>query len=289
MRGNQFVVSKRVRSGLKERPAMGLPVLYLNYHEIRVEKSPYLYSLPADEFDAHLRLVRAAAVDARAALRITFDDGHRTQYETAFPVLTRHKTSAIFFVTAGFTGVSANHMTWSQLRELADAGHEIQAHGWVHRVLPTCTDAELDEELRRPKETIEDRLGRAVDALSIPGGRFDARVLEACRNAGYLRAFTSELWPPAWEQNGLEMFSRRGILRRTSASTLSGWMRSGGRPTVGARVLRQMKAGVRRTLGDERYHRLWCLLANGNPGPISQAVAAADCAWPHDECGNGRR
>ncbi len=267
---------------------MSLPVLYLNYHEIRVEKSSYLYSLPADEFDAHLRLLRVPAPDARAALRITFDDGHRTQYETAFPVLTRHKTRAIFFVTAGFTGVSAHHMTWSQLRELADAGHEVQAHGWVHRFLPHCTDAELEEELRRPKETIEDRLGRRVDALSIPGGRFDARVLEACRRSGYLRAFTSEPWPPVWEQDGLRMFGRLGILRRTTAATLSGWMRSGGRPTVRARLLHEMKAGLRRTIGDERYHRLWCLLANGNPTPISRA-AAADCAWPREDYRDGRQ
>lgn len=28
---------------------------------------------------------------------------------------------------------------------------------------------------------------------------------------------------------------------------------------MGALVLREMKAGVRRALGDERYHRLWCL------------------------------
>jgi len=245
---------------------MSLPVLYLNYHEVRPEKSPYLYSLSAEAFDAHLRMLLAPAPDSRAALHVTFDDGHRSQYETAFPVLARHRTSAIFFVTAGFTGTSDDHMSWSQLRELADAGHEIQAHGWQHRFLTHCSDAELDEELHRPKEAIEDRLGRQVDALSFPGGRFDARVLEACRRTGYLRAFTSEPWPPAWERDGLKMFGRLGILNRTAASALSGWMRNGGRPTVRERLLYEMKKGLRRAIGDERYHRLWCLLAQGNPG-----------------------
>src|SRR5215467_7227611 len=123
---------------------MSLPELYLNYHEIRTEKSAYLYSLPAEIFDAHVRTLCKPAPDVQATLRVTFDDGHRTQYDAGFPVLSRHRAPAIFFVTAGFTETTPDYMTWGQLRELAAAGHEIQAHGWVHRFLTHCTDSELE-------------------------------------------------------------------------------------------------------------------------------------------------
>jgi len=245
---------------------MSQPRLYLNYHEVRAEPSPFLYALPVAEFEAHLLALSAPPAGSRTTLGVTFDDGHRTQYEQGFPVLEKHGVHAIFFITVGFTGTEADYMTWPQLRELAAAGHEVQAHGWVHRFLTHATDAALDEELRRPKETLEDRLGQSVDALSFPGGRWDERVLEACRRAGYRRVFTSEPWPPVREQAGLRVFGRYSVQSGTSVDDLARLMRTGGRPSAAQKVLHATKKGLRRTLGDERYHRLWCLLAHRDPG-----------------------
>ena len=250
---------------------MSLPVLYLNYHEVRAEPSPYLYSLPAEEFDAQVRTLLAPPPDSHTQLGITFDDGHRTQFEHAFPVLERHGVPAIFFVTAGFTETGPDYMSWSQLRELTAAGHQVQAHGWVHRFMTHCDDAALDEELRRPKETIEDHLGRPVDALSFPGGRYDARVLEACRRVGYQRVFTSVPWPAAWEEQGLQVFGRYGIQSRHTSANLVHLMRTGGRPSALQRMAYAAKMTLRRTIGDARYHRLWCLLSHGEPGDEQNA------------------
>lgn len=245
---------------------MSLPTLYLNYHEIRAEPWNYLYSLQAEDFDAHLDALAAPPPESRVRLAITFDDGHHTQYENAFPALERHNLKAIFFVTAGFTGTQADYMSPAQLRQLAEAGHDVQAHGWQHRFLTHCTDAELDEELRRPKQTLEDHLGRAVDALSFPGGRWDARVLAACCRAGYHRAYTSEPWPPEWKQGGLHLFGRFGVQRGLSPDALFHLMRTGGKPSTPARLAHAAKLGLRRLIGDQRYHKLWCLLAHGDPG-----------------------
>jgi peptidoglycan/xylan/chitin deacetylase (PgdA/CDA1 family) len=245
---------------------MSLPVLYLNYHEVRAEASPHMYCLRAEEFDAHVRALGAPPPGSRAGLGVTFDDGHCTQFEQAFPVLTRHGIPAIFFVTAGFTETRPDYMSWAQLRELAAAGHQVQAHGWMHRFMTHCTDAELDEELCRPKETIESHLGQPVDALSFPGGRYDARVLEACRRVGYRRVFTSATWPLAWEEHGLQVFGRYGIQRRHTVATLARLMRTGGRPSVLQRLGYSAKMKLREAIGDERYHRMWCLLSHRDPG-----------------------
>jgi peptidoglycan/xylan/chitin deacetylase (PgdA/CDA1 family) len=250
---------------------MSLPGLFLNYHEVRAEHSAYLYSLPVAEFDAHVRLVAAPPPDARSGLGITFDDGHVTQFEQAFPVLERHGVKAIFFVTAGFTECEPDHMTWTQIRELVSAGHEVHAHGWMHRFFTHCSEAELAEELNLSKKALEDRLGCEVDALSLPGGRFNARVLQACRAAGYRRIFTSEPWPPERRENGLTLFGRFGIQSGTSAATLARLMRTSGRPSVRERLSRRAKLGLRHAIGDAAYHRLWCLLAHGNPGAEENA------------------
>lgn len=244
---------------------MSRPTLYLNYHEIRAEPWEYLYSLQLEDFEAHLRAIAGPEPDAVSNLGVTFDDGHRTQYEQAFPALQCHGIQAIFFVTGSFTNTHADYMTSGQLRELADAGHEVQAHGWHHRFLTHCGEAELEEELRRPKETLEQHLGREVDALSFAGGRWDKRVLESCHRAGYRRAFTSEPWPPEWQQGGMRLFSRYGIQRGLPAAELQRLMRTGGRPSAKKRLVHSAKMGLRRAIGDERYHRLWCLLAHADP------------------------
>lgn len=244
---------------------MSLPVLHLNYHEIRAEPWDYLYSLQLTDFEQHLETIGAEDLAARTRLGVTFDDGHRTQYEQAFPALQRAGRRAIFFITGSFTGTHADYMTGAQLRELADAGHEVQAHGWYHRFFTHCNDAQLDEELRRPKESVEQHTGREVDALSFPGGRWDKRVLAACRRAGYRRVFTSEPWPPEWEQGGLRLYSRFGIQRGLPATELQRIIRTGGRPSAKQRLVHAAKMNLRRAIGDERYHRLWCLLAHADP------------------------
>lgn len=252
------------------------PLLHLNYHEIRPERSPYLYSLSTAEFEEHVRVAAAPGAGVRAKLRITFDDGHRTQFDEAFPVLERSGVKAVFFVTAGFTETEPQYLTWSQLRELADAGHEIQAHGWRHGFLTLASEAELIEELRRPKETIEDRIGRAVRSLSFPGGRFDRRVLNACRAAGYVQAFTSEPWPRSWVSDGMTLFGRVAIQNNTTAADLVALMRTGGEPPAAARLKHGIKRSLRRALGEERYHKLWLLASRGSgAGPERNAGAAA--------------
>lgn len=251
---------------------MSSPVLYLNYHEVRAEPSDYLYSLPSAEFAAHMRAVAAPPPDARIRLGVTFDDGHITHFEQAYPILGRAGVKAVFFVTAGFTETEPSYMSWGHLRELAAAGHEIAAHGWLHRFFTHCSGAELDEELRRPKETIEDRVGRPVDALSFPGGRFDDRVLEACGRAGYRRIFTSDPWPPVWTHGGLTLHGRFGVNLGMTAQTLERLMRAGGRPSSPARLKYGLKRTLRAAIGDERYHRLWCLLAKGDPGAERNAA-----------------
>jgi peptidoglycan/xylan/chitin deacetylase (PgdA/CDA1 family) len=246
---------------------MSSPIVFLNYHDIGATTATYAYNLPVEEFDSHLRALSSTASGHPAAMGITFDDGLRSQFEHAFPALSREGVKATFFVTAGLTDDSPRHMTWGQLRQLSEAGHAIQAHGWVHRFFTFCTDAELEEELRRPKEEIEDRVGRPVDTLSFPGGRFDARVLSACRRIGYRRAFTSRRWPLAWQEGGMEMFARCVVQSHTTAATLMDLMRTGGRPTAKEHLRHVIQRELRRAIGDERYHRLWCRLAHSDPGP----------------------
>ncbi len=237
----------------------------LTYHEIG-GGPPYVYQVAESAFESHLRVVAGPEARHGTRLRVTFDDGHASQFEHALPLLERFDVKAIFFVTAGWIGNHPEYMTWSQLRELVARGHRVQAHGWSHRFLTTCWGAELELELRRPRQELEDRLGAAVDALAFPGGRWNRRILQACRQAGYREAYTSDPWPPERLEGGLRLVGRIAATRRMRESDLRRLVERGGRPSLAGRVGHGASRLLQRALGDEVYHRLWLLLRRRAPG-----------------------
>jgi peptidoglycan/xylan/chitin deacetylase (PgdA/CDA1 family) len=76
-------------------------------------------------------------------------------------------------------------MTPAEVVELEAAGFEIGAHSVDHRQLPQLDDADLHDQLRRSRAVLEDLLGHAVTTMAYPFGAYDARVVEAAREAGY--------------------------------------------------------------------------------------------------------
>jgi len=241
----------------KAKPIPGGAIL--TYHEVMPE-SNYSYCVPCDVFKQHLLLVqRYAAQETGAQVQVTFDDGEWSQYLHAFPLLSQGNIPATFFVTPGLVGSGARFLGWSKLRELQDAGHSIQSHGWSHKFLTSCGQQELAYELRASKERLEDRLGRSVLALSAPGGRWDRRVVEGCAAAGYRCLYVSEPWI-ALPMSGIQVMGRFMVRRTTTLPELARILNR----DRGTLWKLKMRSGIKQCLmglmGDGVYHRLWCRL-----------------------------
>ncbi len=167
----------------------------LAYHEIMPE-SNYAYCVTSSAFAEHLRLFDSLAKSGgqKSSVEITFDDGEQSQLHNALPLLAEHGVSARYFVTPGLIGTAAKFLSWDELKTLQNAGHSIQSHGWSHKFLTFCSDDELVHELRASKQLLEEKLGAAVEEISVPGGRWNRRVIEACAAAGYKRVYVSDPW-----------------------------------------------------------------------------------------------
>ena len=246
--------------------------LFLLYHELRPSPSTYSYVMQTSSFREHVRLFQTLQPSAGLRPEITFDDGHLSNLTEALPVLLEHKASARFFITAGWTGRKPGFMDAGHLRQLHAAGQQIGAHGMTHKLLTHCSHAELDQELRGARLTLEDTVGAPVTTMSLPGGRFTQATLEACRQAGFLHVFTSAPKPET-----LPLAPTVGRLNLLGSTTVA-WLRELLDPSTGL-LLRleradRLKSAAKRVLGDTLYRRLWSL-RNREELSSSQADDAA--------------
>lgn len=116
---------------------------------------------------------------------ITFDDGYLDNYEKAFPVLKEFGFAASFFVTATEIG-KPGFMSWEMIQTMAyTPGIEIGSHTLSHRPLTDIPEEEAWEAIVSSKKILEERLGKAVKAISYPSGAFNEKILEMVEHAGY--------------------------------------------------------------------------------------------------------
>lgn len=131
---------------------------------------------------------------------ISFDDGYRDTYECAYPILSEHGLTAKLFVITDMLGKmnswdanffgSFQHITLDEVKTLSKAGWEIGSHTKSHRALTTLSPKALIVEVQSSKQFLEDTLGKPAETISFPFGKFNDRVIDACRQAGYKSAIS---------------------------------------------------------------------------------------------------
>lgn len=133
------------------------------------------------------------------AVVLTIDDGWRSTYTEFFPITRRYGFTFTAFVYPKFVGMGRYAVTWEQLREMADAGVEIESHALSHPFLArtrgqfsSARYAQwLAHELIDSKKIIEQHTGKPVRSLAYPYGDFDSAVVAQTRAAGYDAAVTA--------------------------------------------------------------------------------------------------
>lgn len=231
------------------------------FHELVEGASDSFYTLSADRFAQALVMFARSGGPASVRPEITFDDGHESNARLAAPLLRLHDCRATFFVTAGWTGARDGFMDWSQLAELLALGHKVECHGLTHRFLTQLDGAELDSELRGARALLEDRLGRGVSEISLPGGRYDRRVLARCAEAGYRRVYSSVPWSASVQTDGVELRGRLVVNRRMSTEWLRRYARGDAAPYVQLRGMHAIREAAKGALGDDFYHKAWSVVS----------------------------
>jgi peptidoglycan/xylan/chitin deacetylase (PgdA/CDA1 family) len=123
---------------------------------------------------------------------LTFDDGYRDNYENAFPIMQKYGQVGTFFILTGVTEAGdPNYMTWAMLREMAEAGMNIEIHAHEHLDLANRDDAYLKYQVADPADILEQRLGYHPRFMAYPGGSYDENTIKALKDADYWLGLTT--------------------------------------------------------------------------------------------------
>jgi len=135
-------------------------------------------------------------------VRLSFDDGNRSDVEIALPALRDRGLTATFFALAGRLNDAAS-LSASDLVELRRNGMRIGSHGWSHVPWKGLSVDEAHRELVDARTVLTEASGGAIEQAALPLGRYDRELIRRVKAAHYATLFTSDRFPArpgAWLQ-----------------------------------------------------------------------------------------
>jgi peptidoglycan/xylan/chitin deacetylase (PgdA/CDA1 family) len=150
------------------------------------------------------RMLMSGETPPMRTVAITFDDCYRDNLAAA-RVLAHFKLPATFFLPTKYVGTDhvfpwdidlprMPNLTWKDVSEMQQLGHEIGSHTVSHPDLGKVNEAKARRELSDSKKTLEDKLQRPVRWFAYPfGGRnnFRSEYLPIAQEVGYQACFSA--------------------------------------------------------------------------------------------------
>lgn len=142
--------------------------------------------------ETFLRILDLA--QAHPDVRLSFDDGNRSDIEIGLPSLAERDLSATFFALAGRLDDAAS-LSATDLQDLRGAGMRIGSHGWAHIPWRGLGPADRHREFIEARSTLATASNGPIDEAALPLGRYDRAVLAQLRRNGYRTVYTSDRYP----------------------------------------------------------------------------------------------
>lgn len=186
----------------------------LTFHSI--DDSGAIISYPTKKFAELLEKFRKSNIPilslgeiladpCKQGVAITFDDGMRSVYKNALPILKEHGAPAhVFITTAAIENTEATGQTisiedfdmlsWHEIELLQASGIQIDAHTHRHPDMRTLNKEQILEEFHLSHEILASRIGITPDYFAYPFG-YHNQLARDCAADFYKASVTTELKP----------------------------------------------------------------------------------------------
>jgi peptidoglycan/xylan/chitin deacetylase (PgdA/CDA1 family) len=201
------------RGGVSLKGYQTVPVL--SYHNFSPDRSTNRMTVTRTVFEEQMKLLkdkgyRVITLDQLLgflnfksqippkSVVITIDDGWRSAYEIAMPILKKYGYPATLFVYTGLIVGSSKTLSWDLIREMESNGIDVQGHTITHRMLTSVNKREsfkeyvdaIERELSESAKIIKAKIGKDITYLAYPDGETNHLVIELVKKDGYKAAFT---------------------------------------------------------------------------------------------------
>jgi len=124
---------------------------------------------------------------------ITIDDGFKSTYTLAYPVLKKYNFPATLFIYTNFIEKNNGSLTWEEIREMTKNNIEIGSHTLSHCNLLKYKKNEnyetyltrIRREIFLSKEILESKIGSKVKFFAYPYGVYSPMIKNLVIQAGY--------------------------------------------------------------------------------------------------------
>ena len=138
---------------------------------------------------------------------ITIDDGYKSFYEHAFPILKKHKIPFSLFLSTKFVSneKKSDFMSWEMIEELSKNKGQILNHTDSHPKLLELQINEVEKEFNLAERKIISKIGRLQRVVSYPYGESNLQIQELVRKMGYDIGFAQHSSPVHINENKLAL------------------------------------------------------------------------------------
>lgn len=187
-------------------PTAGSNAVVIMYHRFGESRYPST-NVTMEQFEAHLGELKSGGYrvlplpDIIKALKrghplpertvgISIDDAYLSVYTEAWPRLKAAGLPfTVFVATDPVDQRTPNFLTWSQIREMAEAGVTIGGHTGSHLHMPKASRQRNLDELARSKKRYREMLGQTPEIFAYPYGETSLMIQAMAKDSGFIAAF----------------------------------------------------------------------------------------------------
>lgn len=208
--------------GAKTKPAhtsddLDVRVTVLGYHDFSSSKEPTEMLISTDKFRRQMQAIKDLGLDVISledfiawrrgeknikdrSVLITIDDGWKSVYTEAFPILKDMGFPFTIFLYTNYVDGGSGALTTTMIKQMQKHGCSIGSHSISHPY-PATVKAErnkgqaafssyLDREMGQSRKMLEKKFGGKVASYAYPGGFVTGEMLPIASKHGYECLFT---------------------------------------------------------------------------------------------------
>ncbi len=175
-----------------------LTIIY--YHEVVKKGEGFSYQkIEEERFEEQMRYLKENGYTSlkfsqlseplpEKAVIVSFDDGFKTVYENAAPIMKKYGIQGNVYLPTAYIGKKPQFMDWEMVKSL-EGDFEFQAHTHNHVDIRTLNEEGMRLEILQSDELFKEKLGYMPKAFCMPFGTYDRvskRILKGVDRYDYL-------------------------------------------------------------------------------------------------------